>query len=260
MNKKLQEELKYYAEKLRLTWLKNNAGAFIRTAQIDKPTYLEFAHNLLEKEIEQRQRTDFERRLKMAKLPPHHNLDHYDYNFSAGISKQELKQLRELLWLEQNFNVILIGPSGTGKTYIASGLIFDAVKQGYKAYFLSMEDLLTILKLKEITSTALSKYNRLLKAHLIAIDDIMMFPMKKHEAVAFFNLINHLHERSSVIITTNKSPKQWAETLDDEVLTTALLDRLLYRCEVIKLSGSSYRMENRQNIFNNSTTHDSSGG
>ena len=76
-----------------------------------------------------------------------------------------------------------------------------------------------------------------------------MFPIKKHEAVAFFNLIDHLHEKSSVIITTNKSPKQWAETLEDEVLATALLDRILYRCEVIKLSGTSYRMENRKTIF-----------
>jgi hypothetical protein len=59
-----------------------------------------------------------------------------------------------------------------------------------------------------------------------------------------------LHEKSSVIITTNKSPKQWAEALEDEVLSTALLDRILYRCEVVKLSGESYRMENRQTIFN----------
>ena len=99
-------------------------------------------------------------------------------------------------------------------------------------------------------SRILSRYNRITKAHLVAIDDIMMFPMKKHEAIAFFNLIDHLHEKSSVIITTNKSPKQWAETLEDEVLSTALLDRLLYRCEVLKLSGESYRMENRQTIFN----------
>ena len=113
-----------------------------------------------------------------------------------------------------------------------------------------MEELITIIRLKEMTSTALSRYNRITKAHLVAIDDIMMFPMKKHEAIAFFNLIDHLHEKSSVIITTNKSPKQWAETLEDEVLSTALLDRLLYRCEVLKLSGESYRMENRQTIFN----------
>lgn len=103
--------------------------------------------------------------------------------------------------------------------------------------------------MKEMTSSAMNAYNRLLKAHLIAIDDIMLFPVKKHEAVAFFNLINHLHEQTSVIITTNKSPKQWAETLEDEVLATALLDRLLYRCEVIKLEGKSYRMENRKTIF-----------
>ena len=89
----------------------------------------------------------------------------------------------------------------------------------------------------------------MLKANLVAIDDIMLFPVKKNEAVALFNLIDHLHENCSLIITTNKSPKQWAETLDDEVLASALLDRILYRCEVIKLQGSSYRMQNRKTIF-----------
>ena len=88
-----------------------------------------------------------------------------------------------------------------------------------------------------------------MKAHLLAIDDIMLLPIKKDEAVGFFNLINHLHERTSVIITTNKSPTEWAQMLDDTVLATALLDRLLYRCEVVKLQGTSYRMENRKNIF-----------
>src|SRR5574344_2171838 len=98
--------------------------------------------------------------------------------------------------------------------------------------------------MKEITAMALATYNRLLKAHLIAIDDIMLFPIKMNESVALFNLINHLHEQCSMIITTNKSPKQWAESMDDEILATALLDRILYRCEVIKLEGQSYRMEN----------------
>ena len=112
-----------------------------------------------------------------------------------------------------------------------------------------MEDLVNVLKMKEMTSTALNAYNRFIRAHLIAIDDIMLFPVKKHEAVAFFNLVNHLHEQCSLIITTNKSPKQWAEALEDEVLATALLDRILYHCEVVKLEGNSYRMENRKNIL-----------
>lgn len=246
---KLNETIKQYATNLCLTVLKNNTESTIHQAQIDKPTYLDFTHDLLEREVLHRQKTNYERRLKMSQISGNYNLDNFDFNFSSGINKLELKQLRELLWLEQNYNIILMGPSGTGKTYIASGLIYESVKQGWQSYFINMEELISILKSKEMSSSALNKYNRLVKAHLLAIDDIMMFPMKKHEAVAFFNLINCLHEKTSVIITTNKSPKQWAETLEDEVLATALLDRILYRCEVIKLTGTSFRMENRKTIF-----------
>jgi len=189
--------LRQYADALQLTNLKNHAESLIHQAQLDKPSYLEFILNLLSKEVEKRRETDYQRRFSMAGLPKNHDLDYYNFNLSNGMSKSELKQLRELVWLEQNFNVIFMGPSGTGKTFMASGLVYEALKQGYKAYFVSMEELLNLIRLKEMTSTALGKYNRLLRTHLLAIDDIMMFPMKKHEALAFFNLIDHLHEKSS---------------------------------------------------------------
>ncbi|MCK4957244.1 MAG: IS21-like element helper ATPase IstB [Candidatus Cloacimonetes bacterium] len=243
------EQIKKYADLLRLTQTKNAPQELIHKAQIDKLSYTEFTLELLKREVIHRQKTDLERRMKLARLPKDYNLENYDFNVANGMNIPQLKQLRELMWLEQNYNLILMGPSGTGKTYIAAGLIHDAVVAGYKSYFITMEELITILKMKEMTSSALNAYNRLLKSHLLAIDDIMLFPIKKHEAVAFFNLINHLHEQTSVIITTNKSPKQWAETLEDEILATALLDRLLYRCEVIKLDGKSFRMENRKTIF-----------
>ncbi|MBN2215634.1 MAG: ATP-binding protein, partial [Bacteroidales bacterium] len=70
------------------------------------------------------------------------------------------------------------------------------------------------------------------------------------QAVQLFNFVNHLYERASFIVTTNKSPEEWVKMLDDEVIATALLDRILYRCEVIRLSGKSYRLENRKTIFN----------
>ncbi|MCD4769620.1 MAG: ATP-binding protein [Bacteroidales bacterium] len=88
-----------------------------------------------------------------------------------------------------------------------------------------------------------------LKAHLLVIDDIMLFALDKQQAVALFNFVNHLHEKASLIVTTNKSPEEWVNLLDDEVVATALLDRILYHCEVIRLSGKSYRMENRKTIF-----------
>jgi DNA replication protein DnaC len=158
--------------------------------------------------------------------------------------------LRELSWLEQNFNIILMGPSGSGKTFIAAGLCFDVVEQGYRAYFKSMEELITVLRLKDVTRSAETEYKRIMRAHLLVIDDIMMFPVNQQDGVNFFNLVNELHDRASLIITTNKSPKQWTEVLKDTVLTTAILDRILYRCEVIKLDApESYRMKNRKTIF-----------
>lgn len=245
------ERIRQYAQSLRLTQLKNDPESMIHQAQIDKPGYLEYTAHLLEREVKHRIKTDRERRIKLARLPQHHQLDYYDHQFNNGFTKTELAQLRELVWLEQNYNLILMGPSGVGKTYLAAGLIHDAVNAGYRAYFVTMDELINTIKLKHITSSAMNAYNRYLKSHLLAIDDIMLFPIKKNEAVELFNLINHLHEKSSVIITTNKSPKEWAHTLEDEVLATAMLDRLLYRCEVVKLQGQSYRMENRKTIFDN---------
>jgi DNA replication protein DnaC len=243
------QRIKQYADHLRLTLLRSQAERFIHQAQMDKPTYLDYTCDILEQEVSQRQKTDMDRRLRLARLPKDHNLDHYDYAFASGINKQQLQQLRELVWIEQAYNLVLMGPSGIGKTYIAAGLVHDAIHKGYRAYFTGMEDLVNVLKMKEMTSSAMNTYNRYLRAHLVAIDDIMLLPVKKHEAVAFFNMVNHLHEQCSIIITTNKSPKQWAEALEDEVLATALLDRLLYHCEVVKLEGNSYRMENRKEIL-----------
>jgi DNA replication protein DnaC len=103
--------------------------------------------------------------------------------------------------------------------------------------------------MKDITRTAMADYKRLSKANLIVVDDIMLFPVEKNQAVALFNFINQLYENTSFIITTNKMPADWAKMLDDEVLATALLDRLLYRCEIINLTGKSYRMKNRKTFF-----------
>ncbi|TCS85018.1 IstB-like ATP binding protein, partial [Anseongella ginsenosidimutans] len=105
---------------------------------------------------------------------------------------------------------------------------------------------------KDAVPSQNTEYRRLMKANLIVIDDIMLFPLNKETAVAFFNFINQVYESASIIITTNKAPAEWAKMLDDEVIATALLDRMLYRCEIVKLSGDSYRMKNRKSFFDNS--------
>ncbi len=239
------EDIRVYAKALRLSNLRNNCADIIHKAQIEKPSYLDFLMGILQSEASARQQNDLVRRMRQAKLPRGCDLDRFDFNHSAGITKPQLKQLRELVWLDQMFNLILMGPAGTGKTFMAAGLVRDAVMKGYRAQFITMDNLINILRMKDMTSSAMNAYNGMLKCNLIAIDDIMLMPMKKEESVAFFNLVNALHEKASVIITTNKAPTDWVEVLQDEVLATALLDRLLFHCDVVKLVGSSYRMENR---------------
>lgn len=119
------------------------------------------------------------RRRKVAHLPLKNDLGTYDKQAENGLTLTRINQLRELNWLDQGFNLMLLGPSGTGKTFLAAGLAADAVDKGYKAYFKTMEDLTSILKLKDMTRSAATEYKRLLKADLIILDDIMLFPVEK---------------------------------------------------------------------------------
>ncbi|MEX2569415.1 MAG: IS21-like element helper ATPase IstB [Cyclobacteriaceae bacterium] len=247
---KITDKIKAQCRQLRLPAIAESAAETVQRADKEKITYLEFLSELLGTEIGRRMEKEKERRKKNARLPLSYNLDLYDHGCENSMGKQELRQLREMLWLEQNFNIVLMGPSGTGKSYIAAGLCFDAIEKGYRAYFQTMESLVRVLKMKDMTRKAATEYKRITSAHLLVIDDIMMFPVTKQDGVAFFNLINELHDRASLIITTNKSPAEWADMLNDPVLTTAILDRVLHRCEIIKLSGKSYRLQNRKTIFN----------
>ena len=238
-----------YCRQFKLAGIPSSLDQLLREAQKDSMGYLDYTAKLFATEARHREENDIKRRIKAAQLPRSSDLGNYDYTLDNGLQKTRLNQLRELNWIDQVYNIILMGPSGTGKTYLAAGLCKDAVQKGYKAYFRTMEEIMAMLTLRDFTRSAKADYKRLSKAQLIVIDDIMLFPIEKNQAVSLFNFINQLYEKTSFIITTNKMPTEWATMLNDEVLATALLDRLLYHCEVINLTGKSYRMENRKNIF-----------
>ena len=246
---KTKNKISSHCKQLRLSAIGEQVEQLADTAAAEGVSYLEFAARLLETEITRRNQNEMIRKEKSAKLPAMHELKAYDCTQTDGMPPAKLQQLKELTWLDQNFNLVVMGPNGVGKSFLAAGLCHHALERGYRAYFRTMDQIMTVLKTKDISRTALADYKKLHKAHLIVIDDIMMIAIARQDANAFFHFINAMHEKTSFIITTNKSPKEWAETIGDEVITTALLDRLLYRCEIIKLSGESYRMKNRKTIF-----------
>lgn len=243
------EQVQLMARHLKLASVAGGLENLLTQAKDGQTSYLDFAFNLLNTEVTYRNHQNFLKREKSAKLPLVHDLSNWKDRPDCGISLQQVAQLQECLWLEQNFNLLFMGPSGAGKSMIAAGLCYEAIKKGYRACFRTMDQLNYLLKMKDITRSAGLEYALLLKTNLLVVDDIMMFPLEKKQAVGLFNLVDYLHQRSSMIITTNKSPDEWVKLLDDEVLATAILDRILFKCEIIKLKGPSHRMENRQSFF-----------
>jgi len=245
-----KELITHYCRQFKMGGLLIGMDQLVREAEAGAIGYLEFTSKLLGAEAAHRERNEVSKRLKTARLPRSSDLNTFTHSTDKGLSKARFNQLRELTWLDQIFNIMLVGPSGTGKSFLAAGLCADAIQKGYKAYFRTFEEITHMLKMKDFTKTAKMDYKRLSGASLIVIDDIMQFPIEKNQSVNLFNFINQLYEKTSFIITTNKKATEWAESLGDEVLATALLDRFLYHCEVINLKGKSYRMENRKTIFN----------
>ena len=186
------DNIKDYCSKLRLSYIHQRLSKIILEAQESQPTYIDFLSDVLKMESELREERTRDMRVKMSRIPSMHDLDEYDFNFVSGISERQIEELRELAWLEQAYNIILMGPSGTGKTFIAAGLIYEAIKSGKKGYLFTMEELITCLRTKDISTSAMQTYTKIMHADLLAIDYIMLFPVKKEDSSAFFNLINRV--------------------------------------------------------------------
>ena len=212
-------------------------------------SYEKFLEELLQCEIKGREEKRFERRLKHASFPEYKTLDEFDLSEQPSLSKRQFNQLNELSWIEQGYNLILLGPTGVGKTMLSIGLGIHAIYSGYKVHFVTMNDLVYILKTQEVLRTSRARYKRIIESDLVIIDDLMFMAMEKHEANLFFQLINKLYGQTSIIITSNKGPEDWGELLGDPAITTAILDRIVHKCEVINLDGDSYRLKHRKTIF-----------
>jgi DNA replication protein DnaC len=187
MDKK--QQIKQYCQKFKTTGISANLEHLIAHAETTSTGFLDFVFNVLKTEADHRAEKELAKRIRTARLPRSHDLDGYDHTMENGLSKTRLNQLRELNWVDQIFNIMLMGPSGTGKTFLSAGLCADAVKKGYKAYFRTMDELLNVLKLKDVTRTAAAEYKRLTKAHLIVIDDIMLFPVFLTSSINFMKIL-----------------------------------------------------------------------
>jgi len=230
---------------LQLRGIRKRIDEEINEAETQKASYLGFLNALLRVEIADRTERRLRRNMAAAHFPIVKSLEGFEFGRVKGVTKSEVSQLLDFRWVDNHENLLWFGPPGIGKSHLSIAMGIKAVEAGYTVCFERIVNLIKLLKTAEIQRTAGFRINRILKSNLVIIDEIGYTPIERKEANLFFNLISELYEKSSIILTSNKSFDSWAEMMGDEVMTTALLDRLLHHARVFNLDGVSYRLQGK---------------
>src|SRR5512136_197805 len=230
---RLQDNLK----RLKLFRAVEILDATVTQNQESGGSYLAFLDQILEEEVATREKRRVSTAMKTAGLPMAKTIEEYDFTFHPHLDKKAVMELFDLTILSRQENVIFLGPPGVGKTHLAIALAIKACYHGFRVYFTTMHTL--IAKLKE----SQSKGKAYLNSSLVIVDEVGYLPVTSQEAYLFFQFVTYRYEKSSTIITSNKSFSDWQELFGDPVIASAILDRLLHHCRVINIKGHSYRLQ-----------------